>query len=78
MFQIHPDDAHSSVQLRQFIVRQGMAAARRPGDLAAIRERAGTLLIALGERLQGRQPARPSRALNPAHERHALRGARTA
>lgn len=71
MFQIHPDDAHSFVQLRQSIVRDGMIAARRPGDLAALRERIGALLIATGQRLQGQQAARPSamprRAMTPAH-----------
>ena len=71
MCQIQPDDAHSSVQLRQSIVRQGMMAARRPGDLAALRERIGALLIAVGQRIQGRQaslPARmPQRAMTPAH-----------
>ena len=71
MFQSHPDDAHSFVQLRQSIVRQGMTAARRPGDLAALRERIGTMLIAAGQRIQGRpasMPARtPQRSMRPAH-----------
>lgn len=71
MFHIHPDDAHSSVQLRQSIVRQGMIAARRPGDLAALRERIGTLLIAAGQRIQGRPASVTSRmsqrSLTPAH-----------
>lgn len=71
MFQIHPDDARSSIQLRQSIVREGIMAARRPGDLSAIRERIGTLLIAAGQRIQGRQPSlparQPRRAMTPAH-----------
>jgi hypothetical protein len=71
MFPLHPDDAHSSVQLRQSIVRQGMIAARRPGDLAALRERIGAMLIAAGQRIQGRQPSlpvrTPQRAMKPAH-----------
>lgn len=57
MFPMHPDDASTSVQLRQSIVRQGIAAARRPGDLAAVREKIGEALIVLGTRLQGRRPA---------------------
>lgn len=61
MFHIHPDDARSSIQLRQSIVREGMQAARRPGDLAAVRERFGMMLISLGQRIQGRQPSLPAR-----------------
>lgn len=68
MFHIHPDDARSSIQLRQSIVRDGMKAARRPGDLAAVRERIGTMLIAAGQRIQGRQASLPSRLPNRAME----------
>ena len=71
MFHIHPDDANSCIQLRQSIVRQGMKAARQPGDLAAMRERIGTMLIATGQRIQGQSasmPARmPQRTMKPAH-----------
>lgn len=70
MFQIHPDDARSSIQLRQSIVRDGLRAARRPGDLAAMRERIGMMLIAAGQRIQGRQASMtsrlPRRAMEPA------------
>lgn len=55
MIQIHPDDATTSIQLRQAIVRQGIAAARHPGDIAGLRERIGRLLISAGQRIQGRR-----------------------
>lgn len=71
MYSMHPDDATPSVQLRQSIVRQGISAARRPGDLAAMRERIGEALIALGTRLQGRRPSLPATA-----PRQAMRPAR--
>ena len=70
MSPIHPDDARSTVQLRQAIVRQGMLAARHPGDLAGFRERIGLFLIGMGQRIQGRQPtyqaAIPRRQMRPA------------
>jgi hypothetical protein len=71
MIHIHPDDANISIQLRQSIVREGMLAARRPGDLAALRERIGQMLIAAGQKLQGSQPSLPAREpwrmVTPAH-----------
>lgn len=68
MYPMHPDDATTSVQLRQSIVRQGISAARRPGDLGAIREKVGEALISLGTRLQGRRPSLPAprQAMRPA------------
>lgn len=60
MFHIHPDDAPSTIQLRQTIVRQGVLASRRPGDFAGLRERIGLFLIGMGQRIQGRQPSMPA------------------
>lgn len=56
MYDMHPDHTHHRVQLRQEIVRQGVIAARYPGDLAAIREKIGQMLIVAGERIRGYQP----------------------
>lgn len=56
MIDMHPDHAPSHIALRQEIVKQGMDAARHPGDLAAIRERIGQMLIVAGERVRGGQP----------------------
>lgn len=55
MIQMHPDELHSHVDLRQDIVRQGVIASRHPGDLAGLRERIGQLLISVGERVRGHQ-----------------------
>lgn len=57
MFQMHPHEIHDHVQLRQEIVQEGIVAARHPGDLAGLREMIGRSLIAVGERIQGRQGA---------------------
>lgn len=57
MFQMHPDEIHSYVDSRQEIVQQGIIASRHPGDLAGLRELIGRILIATGERIQGRQAA---------------------
>ena len=55
MFQMHPDEIHAHVDFRQEIVQRGFDAARHPGDLAALRELIGRFLIAVGERVRGRQ-----------------------
>jgi len=52
---IHPDDARHQIQIRQEIIRDGIIAARNPGDLAALRESIGQMLIRTGERIRGHQ-----------------------
>jgi hypothetical protein len=52
---IHPDHASHQIQGRQEIVRDGIRAARRPGDAAAIRDVIGQMLIHAGERIRGHQ-----------------------
>jgi hypothetical protein len=72
MHQIHPDDASSTIELRHSIIRQGVRAARHPGDLAGMREKIGHLLITAGKRIQGRQATLaspvPNRAMQPARQ----------
>lgn len=72
MHQIHPDDAPATIELRHSIIRQGVHAARHPGDLAGMREKVGHLLIAMGKRIQGRQATlanpSPNRAMQPARQ----------
>lgn len=55
MFDTHPDHASCRIELRQQIVKQGMEAARHPGDFAALREKIGQMLITTGERVRGRR-----------------------
>ena len=62
---IHPDHAVYQIRGRQEIVRDGIKAARQPGDVAAIREMIGQMLIHAGERIRGHQqraalPLRPT------------------
>lgn len=55
MYNTHHDTDYR-IAMRQEIVRQGIRAARHPGDLAAIREKIGRALISAGERVRGSEP----------------------
>jgi hypothetical protein len=55
MFDLHPDQASYRVQIRQEIIQQGVSASRQPGDVSALRELVGRVLISTGERIRGQQ-----------------------